>query len=176
MKNLNDEILNKLIDNELSTSEINQINELLSIDSDAMRKVKAHKMVDAILRKLEVEPAPINFTELIMKKISKSTSVKYQKYGFFRFIVATFGILTLSMMGYMISLAIQTNPEAGTQSRYESIIDYMKNTFLGIDFSVSLNSNLLMVVGASLTLILLLTAYFIFEHHKAFKQKLDQYI
>ena len=53
------ELLNKLIDDELNTQEIEELHYLIKHDEMALSKVKAHQMVDSILKKIDVELAQI---------------------------------------------------------------------------------------------------------------------
>jgi len=60
-----DEILNKLIDNELNDREIEELHRLIKYDEVALSKVKAHQMVDSILKRIDIDLAPEDTTSII---------------------------------------------------------------------------------------------------------------
>lgn len=169
MKNLSDEILNKLIDNELNKSEIDELHSLISKNDELLSRTKAHQMVDSVLKNLNIENAPDNTTDLIMKKISQSLIAKERKNGFFKFMMGTFAVSILTVIGFVIfSAPIKVET---TETQY----DIMKNNILEFlsNISFPINTELLSIITASLTVIILISGYLIFESHKSFKQKLD---
>ncbi len=167
---LTDEILNKYIDGELDRNEINELQQLIKIDNEALAILKAHKYVDQILKKLETESAPVRFTENVMNKIFETFTVKNKKFPFFRVILSLFGFMLAGILVYVTSVSMSISSD----DKLDSILIQTSDILLkGISFlsNVFSNSIFLMVVS-SFSLILLLSAYFVFESHKTFKDKI----
>ena len=169
MKEITDEILNKLIDNELSSSEIDELHGLIKNDEKLLSKAKAHQMVDSVLKKLEIENAPQNTTELIMGKISQSILAKEKKNGFFKFIISAFVITILLVVGFV--WFAKPSGDGVSQSYFNSFKDKIGENLSALSIPVS--SDLLLVIASALTVIIFISGYFVFEEHKSFKQKLD---
>jgi len=168
-----DEILNKLIDDELNNKEIIELHDLIKHDEITLSKVKAHQMVDSILKKIDIELAPENTTSIIMERISNSLLIKEKKNGFFKFIVAAFVFLIISIIGYLFSIASETQLTE-TSSRYSEITSDLIKFFSS--FNISLNNELMLIIGGVLTVLLLISGYFMLEEHRSFKQKLENYL
>ena len=169
MKELSNEILNKLIDNELSSSEIDELHNLIKNNEELLSKTKAHQMVDNVLKKIEVENAPANTTELIMNKITNSVLAKEKKNGFFKFMISTFGVSILLAIGFLFSSKPVT--ESSSEGYYKLFVNKIMEYFSSI--SIPISSEILLVITSALTVIVLISAYLIFEEHQSFKQKLD---
>ncbi len=169
MKELTNEILNKLIDNELNNSEIDELHNLIKNNEKLLSRTKAHQMVDNVLKKLEIEEAPQNTTELIMGKITQSVLAKENKNGFFKFMMGTFAVSIIGVIGFVLS------SKPTSQGVSESYLSTLKNKLLENLGSLSLpiSNDLLLVISSALTVIIMISGYFIFEEHKSFKQKLD---
>jgi len=172
MIKLTDEILNKYIDGELDVNELAEVKNELGKDDEALARLKALRAVDESLRKIEVESAPNNFTERIMQTLAaKSKAVKPKISYFFVSIVSIF---SLGVIAIMIAAVRSLDKETG-QSAIDPFIDKAKE-FVGKNLnsfhSFFSNQNVLLVVS-TLTLILLVTAYFTFESHRNFKNKLN---
>jgi len=169
MNELTNDILNKLIDNELNSSEIDELHKLIKKDEKLLSKTKAHQMVDNVLKKLKIEDAPQNTTGLIMGKITQSILAKEKKNGFFKFVLSAFAVSMLLVVGFVLSS--EPSGESVSQSFFNSLKDRLTDNFA--NFSIPVSSDLLLVIASALTVIILITGYFIFEEHKSFKQKLD---
>ncbi len=167
---LTDEILNKYIDGELDRNEINELQQLIKIDNEALAILKAHKYVDQILKKLETESAPVRFTENVMNKIFETFTVKNKKFPFFRVILSLFGFMLAGILVYVTSVSMSISSD----DKLDSIL-YQTSDFIltGISFlSNAFSNSIFLMVVSSFSLILLLSAYFVFESHKTFKDKI----
>ncbi len=167
---ISEEILNKYIDDELSKKEINELQQLIKVDEEALAMLKAHKLVDQILRKLEAESAPSSFTENVMNRIYETLTIKNKKFPFFRFIVSIFGLMIAGFVAYGISITPSSSENKIVDGVLDKASDYTSGIFSFIANALS-NSTILMVI-AGVSLIVLLSAYFMFESHKTFKEKL----
>ena len=169
MKKVTDEILNKLIDNELNSSEIDELHNLIKKDEKLLSKTKAHQMVDNVLKSLEIEDAPLNTTELIMGKITQSVLAKEKKNGLFKFMISSFIVLTLLVVGFIFSA--KPSGEGVAESYFNSFKSKLSENLS--NFTLPISTELLLIITSALTVIILISGYFIFEEHKSFKQKLD---
>lgn len=169
MKKLSDEILNKLIDNELNRTEIDELHSLIRENDELLSRTKAHQMVDSVLKNLNVENAPEHTTDLIMKKISQSLISKERKNGLFKFMMGGFAVSIITAIGFVLStkpIKEETSiPQLTTLK--DNVLEFLSS------ISLPINTELLTVIAASITVVILISGYLIFEGHKSFKQKLD---
>ncbi len=173
MKKLTDEILNKYIDNELSSSELNDLKEYISQNPQELSKFKAHKLVDELLREMEHESAPENFTYNFMQKVSESVSGHKEKNYFIWFV---FSFLGISFLGFFVFglLNVSSQESSRTTEIFNKIGDGFQNLIPTIkSISFSINSDLLMVIVSALVLVTLLATYAMINSHKAFKNKIE---
>lgn len=169
---LTDEILNKYLDGELSSDELKELNLLIEVDPDALNTLKTHKFVDKTLSKIETEPAPVGFTQRVMNRISSVSSVRSKKFYFFRFIVFLFGLLISGTIFFILISLPEVEPESEASLKvFDTATKFLSENFGGV--SDLLNNNTLMMIGGILTIILLISGYFVLESHKSFKQKLE---
>jgi hypothetical protein len=172
MKNVSDELLNRYIDGELSAQEIDKLENELAGDSSLVDRLKALKMTDSVLKSMEHESAPENVVQKIMHKIESVTSVRNQKPYFLYGIVSFIAFITLAAVGLVLS---QLPAESEDSLPIEPFINKLT-------VAVSENANVIskvlqnpviLLIGASLTLLSLIAAYYLFDAHKTFKKKLD---
>lgn len=171
MKKLDDELLNKYIDGELDAETVEGLKKLISEDPEQLRILKAHKLVDETLARLEVHRAPVNFTDRMMKIIYENIeTVKPKVNSFFIGIVAVFLAAIMGTLLYSLSI-VSGSPASPRFSEYmnrgESIL---KNFTTG--FTTFIGSDSMTMLGGALTVILLVSGYFLFDSHKKFKNKL----
>lgn len=172
MKNITDEILNKYIDGELSSQEIDDLEKELAANSSLVDRLKALKMTDTVLKTLEHDSAPENVAHRIMQKIESLHSVKNQKpyliYGLGTFIAA----LTLATIAALIFMVPE---ESGNALPVEPIMEKVTEA-IGENATVVsdvLQNPVILLIGASLTLVSLIAGYYLFDAHKSFKKRLD---
>ena len=171
MKHISDEILNKYIDGELSTKEINNINELLLTDIDLKKRLSALKRVDTELKGIQVDEVPVGFTLKVMQRISKKNRVPKEQKLFFTYIISFFSLLCLSFVGYLViniagevSETISSDAEKTVSNYSQSLIHSLINIFSGLNISI---------FGSILSIVLLVSGYFFFEMSKQSKTKLS---
>lgn len=174
MKELTDEILNKYVDGELSTAELNQLKKLIAADEEALKILKAHKLADQILRKMEITPAPSKFTDRVMEKIYNLATKKVKKSFFIPGVIT---ILMMGIVGILVYIFTAPAPPPDPESKTVSIINNAKEIVsqkVG-DFSSFFGNDTILLVGSFLTFVLLLSAYFMINSHKNFKHNLDKF-
>ena len=169
---LTDEILNKYLDGELSSDELKELNSLIEENPDALSTLKTHKFVDKTLSKIETESAPVGFTQRVMNIIASASSVRSKKFYFFRFIVFMFGLLISGTIFTILISLPEVEQESETSLKVvDTATKFLSENFGGL--SDLLNNNTLIMIGGMLTIILLISGYFVLESHKSFKQKLE---
>ncbi|MGD8778369.1 MAG: hypothetical protein PVH88_05340 [Ignavibacteria bacterium] len=173
---INDELLNKYIDNELTEVELKELTEAFKNDSEAQAKLKALRLADKILHEMEVTPAPVNFTETFMKRIAAGSSTAKEKVSyFFVSIISFFVLVIIGILGYAVSKI-----DWGSSSVVDDDNKYVQGTkkmfSVGIEHLNSiLNNDNMILIGVGLTFVLLISGYFIIENHKNFKGKLNRF-
>lgn len=173
MIKITDEVLNKYIDGELTSQEITELKAIINSDSEALALVKAHRFVDQILREIEIENAPENFTHRVMNQISNASVKIKDSSAFMKSILVFFGVVFAILVGYVFSLEPSSSGTADKKitTVYGDVEKFFSNTFGSI--SISFDSNFILIIGFSLTVVLLITTYFVFESHKKFKEQID---
>jgi ABC-type spermidine/putrescine transport system permease subunit I len=164
-----EELLNKYIDNELDSAGLAELNELLDKDENAVKELKAMKVVERSLRKMEFESSPANVTYDVMKKIASVRKVKRSDWFFW----LSLGVLIIGTIVTLIYAFHNIQPEQSTVLA-DKTTDAVKN-FIG-DNTRSLDSLLrgvdVKLIGTVITLLCAITGYFIIETHRNFKNKL----
>jgi hypothetical protein len=169
---LTDEILNRYLDGELSSNELRELNSLIEEDPDSLNTLKRHKFVDRTLSQIETSNAPSGFTQRVMDVIYAASSVSNQKNYFFRFIIFLFGLLISGTLVFIFISLPESMPEAETSFQMADTASKFLTDNLG-GFYKLFNSNILLWIGGLLTMVLLISGYFVLESHKTFKQKLE---
>lgn len=169
MERITDEILNKYIDGELTSTDLTKFNSLIKEDSISLDKLSALKSVDQALQKLEPEIAPSGVTQKIMKQINSAKSyIKYEADK--KFVFAIMSFLLFAVLFALVLIAIMS-PEISEVSNSMSMVsNYFKNLTFSLDF---LKDSTFLILTGSISMILLIVAYFIFESHKSFKQNIE---
>lgn len=171
MNHLNDEILNRYIDNELSGRELSEINDHIKVCDQCLNLLKAQKLADQQLKKLEVyNPSP-DFTELLMKKVQLAARPFQPKKNYFFRVVFSFMLIVSLAVVIAAFASIPTDASQGMSVNeyvYEEIAHFFsgyKNIVTGRNASI---------VGAVLSFVILISAYFIYDSHKHFKNRLEK--
>lgn len=175
MKKLTDEILNKYLDNEISSNELTELKSYIANNPDEAEKFKAHKLVDEILRSMEHKLAPENFTVNFMQKFSKIIADKPRRHYF---LWGVFGFLGLSFIGFFLFglMNISSSKSSSTEEVFNTIsegIDKVLPSINSLNFSI--NSDLLMLIVSTLFLITLIAVYVMINSHRAFKEKIEHF-
>lgn len=169
MKKITDEILNKYIDSELSAAEIEELKNLLSSNPDELDKLKVLRFVDSSLRTMEHDKAPDHIAGSILSRIEALSIVKGKSFYFFYWIVGVFSIMIIGLFGYILSLI--SPAESDGSSVLDNVVNYLSS--FSISFNIGLSSNLILLIGASLSIILLIAFYFLVVSHREFKNSLS---
>jgi hypothetical protein len=167
MIELNDELLNKFIDSELSSEMMQQVNAKLNSSQEEMIKYKLLLSVHTKLKNMPVEELPSNFTSGIMMRIQRSLKSKREQNFFIVSVLSLFLLISLGIIGYLLaSFIFNTEPSSSdvfTQltERSEDFITLLKNFFSKGNISI---------IGSVFSFILLISGYFFYETMRHSKQ------
>ena len=163
-----DELMNDYIDNSLSTEKINELNKILEKKDNELKKLKALRFVDEVLKNLEVYSAPEDITEKVMKLISEKSNAIKRSVN--KFMVSVFSFLTFILFTICSVILWIVVKESSSINLSNELNAFLKK---GISFINNyMNNNLFLLITSSMTLIIISTLYFIIESHKEFKNKL----
>ncbi|MCX6149135.1 MAG: hypothetical protein NTX22_01275 [Ignavibacteriales bacterium] len=173
MNHINDEILNRYFDNDLTMPEITLVTEHIKDCAECLAKLKAQKLADINLKRLDTFQTSFNFAEKVMQKISLSAfKFKPKKSYFFRVVFSTFILASLAVVVF----AFASLPMNASESSSDKWIEYInniltnafsayKNTFGKINISL---------IGTILTFVLFISGYFVFESHRKIKNQIEK--
>jgi hypothetical protein len=167
MIELNDNILNKYIDDELDSSLAQQIKIQLESSPEDMNKYKALLFIHNELRRLPVDDVSPNFTANLMLKIQRSLKSKKEQNLFVISILSFFFLISLGIIGYLLANYIFT-AEPGSSDfltqltqRSEDFVTLLRNFFSKGNVSI---------IGSIFSFVILISGYFFYESVKHSKQ------
>jgi cytochrome b subunit of formate dehydrogenase len=165
MININDELLNKYLDDDLNREEKDLVKTAIENSPELSKKYAALFAAHNLLKNMEPDSPRVDFTKLVMNKISaRASAARQQKYFLFT-VLSFFGLIVLAITGYLlfqIIYSVQTNESTEIVSTYsQSIGDYFTNLF---------GKKNLSVFGSILSFIMLISGYFLFEYQKQSKK------
>jgi len=169
MKKNYDELINKYLDNELDPAELEQFSALLDRDEEAVKNLKAMKLVEQSVRKFEFENAPQDTTYNIMKKIAAAPKAKRSNW-FFWIVVSVF-LLGIAVVSYVTIQQYQPPKEGiGTEKTVTAVKDFIGDQTKTL--SSVLKGSDVKLIGTVITLLLIISGYFILESHRNLKNRL----
>jgi anti-sigma factor RsiW len=161
MITINDELLNKYLDDELNREEKDLVKTAIEKSPELKKKYAALVNTNTLLKNMEPDSVSQDFTKLVMNKISSKTSTARQQKYFLFTILSIFGVIALGITGYIlyqIISSMQASQSAETVTTYsKSIGDYFSNLF---------GQKNLSIFGSILSFIMLVSGYFLFEYQK----------
>lgn len=165
-----EEILNKYIDNELSATEVKELKDYLSENPEEVEKLKALKLVDNVLKEMEFESAPQNFTERMMERLNVTYSTKAGNNSFIKIVFAFFGLGFIGITLFGISQMSLSSSE-----KNDNFIEHIFKRLGEIlpSFSFSISSETFMLIVSILVLVTLIATYIIVNSHKVFKNNIE---
>lgn len=172
MKKLTDEQLNKYIDGELESAELDEIKSNLLEDENSLTHLKSLRAVHESLKQIETDHAPDGFTERVMKLIASQVKTVKRKVSYF--FVAMISLLTIGIVA-IISSSLVVSPTDSSSAVSSQILNNVKEAAdknLVVLQKFFSDTNVLLVMSI-LSLILLFGAYFTVDAHKNFKNKLN---
>jgi anti-sigma factor RsiW len=173
MNQITDEILNKYLDGELNALESEQVKAALHSSEDLQRKFNALKIIHDNLSGLKEDELSSDFTDRLMKKIVKRSTVPKQQKYFIASIVSFITLLCLVIFGFSISAILSAS--SSTTSNTQSILDSVTGLSEGLVRSLQqlFSGTGLSIIGSIFSLIILISGYFFFEMQKRSKANLS---
>jgi hypothetical protein len=173
MKNKYDDLVNKFVDNELSNSELSEVEQLVNNDKNFNLNLTTHKYVHESLHDIPQQCAPQNIAENIMQQIIGKLSDRYKKNYFFRVIVFAFIsiLITFLFMLFFYGSNLQVVQESTNISSYlkiytQPVINFIHNI---------ITTDMFKTVSGLLSFIILLGFYFTVNSYKELKDRLKQF-
>ncbi|MBI9070644.1 MAG: hypothetical protein JEY94_03560 [Melioribacteraceae bacterium] len=172
MKQHIDDLLNRYIDNDLSSSELKEFKSLMESDSEILNKLKALEVVDNTLHKMEVTKAPDGFTAKVMAKISETVpSIKVANNKSFFIILSSFIIMLFAGFGASMLFLSPSKIELENFSLSEKMHEFLPSKIPSLNLSVLTDNGLM--ISAIFACVLIVFGIFIYDSHKNFKKKIN---
>lgn len=174
MKKISEELFNKYIDGELNSIELNELNHSLENDPEAVDKLKALKLTDQILKKMEAEPAPENFTNRVMAGLSVGSKRTKQINSVFISVVSFFSLCIFVVLGFAISELVKVAPtDTSSSAMYEDVKSKIVENIEPVR-AFLMNDSFLFISGM-VSFFLLIGLYFMVHTHKEFRKSLENF-
>lgn len=171
MNHIDDDLLNKYIDNELNSQELSFFNEHIKECDECLARLKALKLVDIQLKRIDVLQLGASFTENVMAKINKAAiGLKPRKFYFFRFI---FSLFILIILGIFYLLITNLSPAMNESTNFLDYVD-MSTSYLLSGFKTLADKVSVSLVGSVISLIFFISMYLIYDSHRKLKNKLNR--
>jgi hypothetical protein len=168
VNHLSDTQLNKLLDDEVEISAISKINEHLEVCELCRNKLKSLKTIHGSLYTLKEEETPLNFTFLLMRRVEKSLKRKQEQKYFYSTIVASFFIIILGIIGYIVSTSSFVASSTVDLSKYLGSFEGNYNEALKwVNKYFGMQS--LTLIGSILSMGVILTAFYFYDSLKTMK-------
>lgn len=163
--NTDNNLLNRYLDGELSGEELREVERLLESSPELRRKMNALRSADRILRNSAEDSPSSGFTAKVMNKIITSTSRSRKQSPFFTITAGIIGSIIVAYSGFVIVKVMETaeksqEPTRGISYYFTQIVQQAIGIYSKIDLSM---------IGALISLSLIITGYFFFENLKHYK-------
>jgi Fe2+ transport system protein B len=168
MIELNDDLLNKYIDDELNRELMQQVKVKLESSHQDMMKYRTLLSVHNELKKMPVEGVSSNFTANLMLKVQRSLKSKKEQNFFIVSVLSLFFLICVGIIGYLIANYIFTAEPNSSDIvtkftvRSEDFITILHNLFSKGNISI---------IGSIFSFILLISGYFFYDSIRHSKQQ-----
>jgi anti-sigma factor RsiW len=163
MNTINDEMLNKYIDNELNNEVAYKVKDAIANSPELQLKYSTLLKTNELLKSINSGSVTSDFTKKILQRIqNQKVRVKQQK----RFLIVTvsiLGVIALGIVGFILAQILSTPSQESNQivSTYsKDISDYTSAIFGKKNVSI---------FGSILSFIMLVSGYFLYEYQKRSK-------
>ncbi len=165
MITINEELLNKYLDDELNREEKDLVKSAIENSAELKRKYETLLITHNLLKNIQPDSPSINFNKMVMQKISKHRTIEIQQKRFLFSILSLFGIIILGVVGY-IFYEIISSIESSESSK---IVSTYSNT-IGNYFTAFFGKRNLSIFGSVLSFIMLISGYFLYDYQKHSKK------
>ncbi|MCH8326600.1 MAG: hypothetical protein IIB83_08620 [Bacteroidetes bacterium] len=173
MKYLTDEMLNKYIDNELSTEENEIIINILKNSAVDKSKYTALKKIDEGLKKITPVKTPLNFTSDFMKRLRLITIRNKKQKRFIIFISSILVVPIIALSGIALYEVIKKSIVSAKE--IPIIKDFSFNTsFITKGFENVFTPDKISFLGISLSLVIFILLFFLIEEIRKTKHRLSK--
>ena len=171
MKKKIDELINDYVDGNLESSEVEELNNLLSQNPESVTLLKAHKIVDAHLKQMEYESAPENIAAKIINKIGSTFKSELPKSYFLQGLIGFFGVFLGGLIVYFFTYFSSSDKNYKNSEVVISKIQNVLNDIVGKLTGHLVDVDMMLAVSV-VSLIVMLSFYFLYESNKTFRKKL----
>jgi hypothetical protein len=174
MIELNDEILNRYVDGELSQAELSEVRELLKNTESGRLRLNALQRVHSELGRLETFEVSGNFTSTIMSQLVKKTSA-VRKDRFFVFSISSiFLTIILAIVGYIVVMSFGHTGD--TTQNAQDISNYVGFfTTASASIKALMTPKNISIIGSILSFGIIITGYLFFENQRHIKRNLSKF-
>lgn len=168
---INDDILNKYIDGDLSQSEMILVKNKLKTSENLMKKYKTLLLVHNRLKNMKEDKVSDNFTPVIMSRISKKIKFRKSDKYFIFSISSVFVLVGLIITGFILANILSSSANGNESIQIlESIFTYSEKAVkLVSSFFSGKNVSLF---GSIISLGIILSAYFFYDFNKSMRKNL----
>jgi cytochrome b subunit of formate dehydrogenase len=165
MNNINDEFLNKYLDDELNQEEKDLVKTSIESSFEVKKRYETLLKAQNLFNSIEEESPSIDFTKLVMKKLSNKSAIAQQQKYFLLSILSLLGLIILGITGYVLYQVIssiqpiQSSEFVTTYSK--DLGDYVSNLF---------GQKNITILGSVLSFIMLISGYFFYDYQKHSKK------
>jgi hypothetical protein len=167
---MNEDLINRYIDGELNKEEKDKFEKQADSSPELKNKLEAMKNIHNILLTQKEKSPSKDFTSLVMRKISRSSSFHKSQNYFFTAIVSVFSLICLGILGYLVGAVLSSTGDSSLSLPDISvpIINYIGNFTERTE--VLINPKYFSVIGYLAASLVLLSGYIFFENLKSLKK------
>jgi anti-sigma factor RsiW len=166
--NITDEILNRYLDGELSITETEEVQKVLFSDENAKKRFNALKLVHNKLLLMEEDKVPVGFTEKVLTRLGKKYKAPAQQKWFFISIIVFVSLLSLLALSYVIGEILASVPSQQGSALPVETIDRLSEGLI-VQLKSLFSEKNLSIIGSIMSLGIMISGYFFFEHQKKTK-------
>jgi cytochrome b subunit of formate dehydrogenase len=165
MNNINDELLNKYLDDELNQEEKDLVKTSIESSLEVKKRFEALLKAHNLFNSVEEESLSIDFTKLVMSKLNRKSVIAQQQKYFLLSILSLLGLVILWITGYVLSQVISSIQPIQSS---EYVATYSKD--LGNYIANLFGQKNLSIFGSVLSFIMLISGYFLYDYQKHSKK------
>jgi hypothetical protein len=165
MKNINDDLLNRFLDNELSSEEKNLVKNEIEKSDSLKKRYEALLITHSLLKNIQPDSTSLDFGKMVMQKISKRGVVESQQKKLLLLVVSFLGVIILGIVGYLFYQIFNTIHLSETNNAISTYSNTIRDYF-----SVLFGKKNLSVLGSVLSFIMLVSGYFLYDYRKHSKK------
>lgn len=166
-----DELLNKFLDNDLTSAELDEFNSLMN-SSENQKKFNSIIEVESVIKKMPTDSAPLTFTEKLMGMLNQSERkpVKVDK-----FILFVSSLFIVAIIGTIIYFVLHTNVNLDNSELSSKLNSLIKSIHVDNELINKLfNNYVVFFVGVASSIFLLFNFIFTLDSYKSFKEKINK--